>query len=1054
MDATLVTSLNKLRSGLLKCCPEQDQIKRVIKPFGDVFLNGSLKNMYIDNAGNDILTLLESPPISESYLDSVTPRLKKSNGNDTYKQPQKARESSGSGEFIAALDNPPIIATVKDSLDIPNLAYKGSNDSIERSSLSSMLTKDGDANRSQEEKDNKSKSRFRSIFRNQNKKDPRNKDLEGFELDTHGNLKPTSKRVSLYDSEFGLDDIIDEDDDDNEDLDAEANKRFFYMNAHLRESLMNTTKSGGSCGETKAKVSKKATFLDNFSLNPQNILHGGEARHSSVQKFDNSSFDSRGTDGYRNSNPEDQMIESFINQRDLEPLALTNNSNNPRGAHGDDQSIRHNVSSQSSIAQPDEDSGVSIEDSVLDAASSYGSSLLYSDSSDAEFQQHIIIDSSIDTENDSRSHGYMSNSIPSSREFGIMYNHSDALVGNMMDFTSRRNNQESFNTSGKDHLSAVFSSGKDSNGPDSLSSRRWSNSPQHMGRSNRTRNSLPNNATAEPLKSRTGRYYQHKKSASDVSRDHLMAASEPFVIRKVRIAREKSIKSQLSSLLKKSDRNTTINPLEHFAAISGSNLEEGSFIELDVYVQSSKTYKRNPFTIKVLKSASVFEVLGYALYCYTTTSRPEDIDDDGLNIHEIINPNYFTLKIVDEDGEPFEDNFGVLERTLKIGTVSDNEVVICRVDNQIQFRSNEAITPLNHELVPKNESTADAGIKSRNHMESSVSVTMVNSKNSQAQKIEVRVRMPLITSSKVSYCMVKVPLTSQINDILIQCCKLHTLEHGRYYLRISNTHTLLDPYSTVASLNGITELEMAKKDSKSKNFEKSNPSKHPPTLQTIQSTELVTQLTLDVGDQFIRAGDVSNTKKEDMAVDGQSINKTTNNNSKKHHSLYKLGISRQHSLTGNHSVTTGGFFRNKNSSKSSLGNNNAQSSNLLPAGSSYKDLFTGAYYKYKVWRRQQVSFINKHERTLAIDGDYIYIIPPEDGYHWNQEAGKTKSFHISQVKLAKKSKRVHEYFKIFVSKPNSEKRYYFEAISSEECTEIVTRLHNLLGAYKMNHKIK
>nr|3ULB_A Chain A, Target of rapamycin complex 2 subunit AVO1 [Saccharomyces cerevisiae S288C]3ULB_B Chain B, Target of rapamycin complex 2 subunit AVO1 [Saccharomyces cerevisiae S288C]3ULC_A Chain A, Target of rapamycin complex 2 subunit AVO1 [Saccharomyces cerevisiae S288C] len=119
----------------------------------------------------------------------------------------------------------------------------------------------------------------------------------------------------------------------------------------------------------------------------------------------------------------------------------------------------------------------------------------------------------------------------------------------------------------------------------------------------------------------------------------------------------------------------------------------------------------------------------------------------------------------------------------------------------------------------------------------------------------------------------------------------------------------------------------------------------------------------------------------------------------------------------------------------------------------FQDLFTGAYHKYKVWRRQQMSFINKHERTLAIDGDYIYIVPPEGRIHWHDNV-KTKSLHISQVVLVKKSKRVPEHFKIFVRREGQDdiKRYYFEAVSGQECTEIVTRLQNLLSAYRMNHK--
>lgn len=99
-----------------------------------------------------------------------------------------------------------------------------------------------------------------------------------------------------------------------------------------------------------------------------------------------------------------------------------------------------------------------------------------------------------------------------------------------------------------------------------------------------------------------------------------------------------------------------------------------------------------------------------------------------------------------------------------------------------------------------------------------------------------------------------------------------------------------------------------------------------------------------------------------------------------------------------------------------------------------------------------MSFINKHERTLAIDGDYIYLIPPEDGYNWHHESTKTKCFHMSQVVFIERSKRIPEYFKMFVNRPSGLKRYYFEAVNAAECTELVTRIQKLVSAYKMNHK--
>ncbi|AGO12378.1 AaceriAER023Cp [[Ashbya] aceris (nom. inval.)] len=1036
MDSAVAARLNRLRAGFLKGCPEEDQMKRVIKPYGDATSDEALRQLYMDPDGHDLLVNLESPPISESYLGSMMPRHKKINeereGLHEEKQDSIVEKSSR------------VLGTRRDEgqeveHELPMLAVNGvSEESFAGTSVSSTVSenKDDSSQGPSKTKVTKGKSRFRSIFRKKGGAEP---------LRAQGASKGAARRTSLYDSSFGFEGIIDEDDDeeDNEDLDAEANKRFFYMNGDLRDSIYPDVSNNSD--EGKPKPIKKGNFLDNFSLNPQANIHNHDGRHVTSQREEESSPPKLG----KPRNPEtdeDFIIDSFINQKDLEPLELSENA--PHNADARDPTAAHaslKSGRPSYVEEDDEAEGESGLES--DAASSYGASLLYSDSSASDFRPNVVMDSSADTGINPIE--YLHYSVPSTRGFAIYTVADDSSsVGNKALSANRYRGSDTPNSESKDASSTLLlpKDGHNSGASD----KKWPGSLQPHSKSVRIRNSLPSFIMTGSMKSRAGRQYQHKRSTSDVNRASIQAYPEPLVIKKVNVSEGKPHKSQLSSLLQKTENKADINPLEYFASVSGANLPRGSAIDLDVYIQLSKTYKKTPFSIKVKKTASVFETLGYALYCYVTKFRPVDLENDGLVIHEVENPNYFTLNIVDEDGEPFEDNFGLLERTQCIGTVSDNEVVICRVEDDEQFAKNDSITPLPHDFVKR---ATDAEETSRTASLANNPPATAMTTISKDDNLTFKVYMYPNTNPRATGTTINIPGYCKVYDLLLQCCKAKALDPTKYHLKPQGKNVLLDDNDLVHKLDCIPTLELIKhKDSRTMPVEKVRPRR--PSLPTIQGSYMFNELTLDLGDQFIRAGDTSNTKREDMLPGPNGGSKATNNANKKYHSIYKLGITRQHSLTAGHGAGIGGvIFRTKNSSKSSL-TTNTQPPNVLAGGSSYKDMFAGAYYKYKVWRRQQVSFINKHERTLAIDGDYIYIIPPENGYHWHQETGKTKSFHISQVSLVKRSKRVPEYFKIFVIKPNNEKRYYFEAVSPEECVEIVTRLQNLSGAYRMNRKIK
>lgn len=105
----------------------------------------------------------------------------------------------------------------------------------------------------------------------------------------------------------------------------------------------------------------------------------------------------------------------------------------------------------------------------------------------------------------------------------------------------------------------------------------------------------------------------------------------------------------------------------------------------------------------------------------------------------------------------------------------------------------------------------------------------------------------------------------------------------------------------------------------------------------------------------------------------------------------------------------------------------------------------GGFYRYKVWRRQPMSFIARHERVLTIDGDYIHLVPAEDPAWY--DSLKTSSFHVSQMVKCKLSRKVPTNFKIVITKNSGSKRYDLEAPSKEVAEEIINRLKNVFTRY-------
>lgn len=103
-----------------------------------------------------------------------------------------------------------------------------------------------------------------------------------------------------------------------------------------------------------------------------------------------------------------------------------------------------------------------------------------------------------------------------------------------------------------------------------------------------------------------------------------------------------------------------------------------------------------------------------------------------------------------------------------------------------------------------------------------------------------------------------------------------------------------------------------------------------------------------------------------------------------------------------------------------------------------------AYKKYTVHRKIPM-LVGRHERIIAIDGDYVHIMPSNNRAFL--DTMKTSSYHIKTVMGCKKTKKAPNSIKLVVRRDGGSKRYDFEAEDEKQAGEIVETIKNLQKQY-------
>ncbi|KAJ7594662.1 stress-activated map kinase interacting protein 1-domain-containing protein [Mycena floridula] len=97
--------------------------------------------------------------------------------------------------------------------------------------------------------------------------------------------------------------------------------------------------------------------------------------------------------------------------------------------------------------------------------------------------------------------------------------------------------------------------------------------------------------------------------------------------------------------------------------------------------------------------------------------------------------------------------------------------------------------------------------------------------------------------------------------------------------------------------------------------------------------------------------------------------------------------------------------------------------------------YTAAYKKFLIYRKMPM-LVARQERTLAIDGVYIHIMPSNKAKAVF-ESGKTWSYHIKSIISCQQSSKTSPTFRLILNRAGHNKRYDFDAESPKMAAEIV-----------------
>ncbi|KAM3588662.1 Component of a membrane-bound complex containing the Tor2p kinase [Umbelopsis sp. WA50703] len=446
------------------------------------------------------------------------------------------------------------------------------------------------------------------------------------------------------------------------------------------------------------------------------------------------------------------------------------------------------------------------------------------------------------------------------------------------------------------------------------------------------------------------------------------------------------------------------NPFaDDYSFVSGKG--ESSPTTLCVYLPFSST-PDEPVNVVVRSDALVEEVIGFLLYQYIEQKKTPKLEPDMCNVVR------WVLRIAEEDGE-IEEDLPAVDRARRINRISFDQFALCEATPS-QVKQNEQTHAKLAKNKPKKEPStlpfapsAPAPDITKNIEQQAVTVDQPVPANIQQSapaltdgldNTNLKPTGPVSAPANehISSADVAVPVPSQKNMLTKSTMTMAPTQHFRIRLmtneEVSATTTL--PVHAQMFMGDVLELVCRKRK-------------------------------LDTNEYILTFADYNMIVPNDTTVESLS-------------GIIDLCLVKKSAAAASH------MWRSPSKKKKE---------DLYPAGlfspntsnPSTNESSMSSYKRYTVNRKMPM-FVGKRESVLAIDGDYVHIMPPEKIGMF--DSVKTTSFHVSQVLSCKQSKKAPSNFKIVVIKErdHDHKTYELEAESAKDARKLIINTSGLFAS--------
>ncbi|KAG0748385.1 hypothetical protein G6F57_005641 [Rhizopus arrhizus] len=447
-------------------------------------------------------------------------------------------------------------------------------------------------------------------------------------------------------------------------------------------------------------------------------------------------------------------------------------------------------------------------------------------------------------------------------------------------------------------------------------------------------------------------------------------------------------KSALSAMI--AEKATAAeNPFAEYSYVSGKG--ESKPITLCVYLpHSHQPYE--PVRLIVRPDALIDDVIGYILYDYVEHKRGPELDVESLDLAE------WVLLIAEDDGE-IEEDLPAVDRARRIDWVSFDQFALCRATPS-QVKQND----ITRAKMGKSKPDIEALRKKKEASEPALPDLTIPQQPQPTEQHEDAVTGHLLHHQQPQEpdpSTVAVPVPSTKATLTKATMPMTPLKYFRLKLMTNEevSATTAIPVYAEMFIGDVLELVSRKR--------KLDPNEYMLTIAdtnvivpndtTVESMKEITDLTLVKKERTLTIPSSNHIWRSPMKRKKEEVN----------HPMYFSSTDK----------------------------------NQRPTTTNTNDGLLSQYKKYSVSRKMPM-FVSKKMYILAIDGDYIHLMPPE--HKGMFDSVKTTSFHASAIRSCKQSKKVPTNLKVIVLKERDYKTYDLEAESSKEAYEICARIRFLM----------